>query len=98
MPDPDQPNKPSWKMRRRVFGITMVFSALIVFYVMFRWEDTRLAETLAVAAFALWGSVVAFYSGFATWEDIKLHDRPDRSPREEQPDLDHEGYTDHDYI
>lgn len=68
---------PSWTFRRRLFVATWLFSAgTVAVIIRWRWEsDSRLAETVVLAAFALMGSVVGFYSGFATWEDVKLNRR-----------------------
>jgi hypothetical protein len=64
---------PSWKLRRRaVFG-SMAFGAAIVAYVALRWEDLRIAETLALGGFSLIGAVVAAYVGGAAYEDVRLH-------------------------
>ena len=66
-------SKPSWRLRRRaVFG-SMVFGAFIVAYVAFRWDDTSLAQTLALGGFGLIGAVVAAYVGGAAYEDVRLH-------------------------
>ena len=68
--------KPSWKLRRRaVFG-SMLFGAAIIIYVAIRWDDTSLAQTLALSGFGLIGAVVAAYIGGAAYEDVRL--RPDR--------------------
>lgn len=67
--------KPSWEMRRRaVFG-SMVFGAVIVLYVALRWEDLRIAETLALGGFGLIGTVVAAYIGGAAYEDVRLYEK-----------------------
>lgn len=64
--------KPSWKLRRRaVFG-SMLFGAAIVIYVAVRWDDTSLAQTLALSGFGLIGAVVAAYIGGAAYEDVRL--------------------------
>lgn len=64
---------PSWRLRRRaVFG-SMVFGAAVVVYVALRWEDLRIAETLALGGFGLIAAVVAFYTGAATYEDVRLY-------------------------
>lgn len=61
--------EPSWKMRRRaVFG-TLVFAAGIILMVTIRWDDTELAQTLVLSMSALMGSIIAAYTGFATWQD-----------------------------
>jgi len=64
--------KPSWKLRRRaVFG-SMIFGAAIIIYVAIRWDDTSLAQTLALSGFGLIGAVVAAYIGGAAYEDARL--------------------------
>lgn len=63
---------PSWKFRRRaVFG-SLIFSMLLIVYVIVRWDSTRLAETLVLGAFALIGTVIAAYIGGAVYEDVRL--------------------------
>ena len=65
-------NMPSWKFRRRaVFG-SLIFSAIIIVYVAIRWDDTGIAETLALGGFGLIGAIVAAYIGGATYQDVKL--------------------------
>jgi peptidoglycan/LPS O-acetylase OafA/YrhL len=65
--------QPSWKLRRRaVFG-SMVFGAMVVAYVALRWEDLRIAETLALGGFGLIAAVVAAYTGTAAYEDVRLY-------------------------
>lgn len=66
-------NKPSWKLRRRaVFG-SMLFAMGIVIYVLVRWDDTSLAQTLVLSSFALIGTVVAAYIGGAAYEDVRTY-------------------------
>lgn len=68
---------PSWTLRRRaVFG-SLLFGAGVIVYVMIRWDDTTLAETLVLGAFGLIGAVVAAYIGGAAYEDVRLF-RPER--------------------
>lgn len=63
---------PSWKLRRRaVFG-SLLFGVIVIVYVMVRWDDTSLAETLVLASFGLIGAVVAAYIGGAAYEDVRL--------------------------
>ena len=63
---------PSWTMRRRaVFG-SLIFAGLVIVYVMARWDDTSLAETLVLGAFGLIGAIVAAYIGGAAYEDVRL--------------------------
>lgn len=90
---------PSWRLRRRaVFG-SLLFAMAVIAYVMIRWDDTSLAETLVLGAFGLIGAVVAAYIGGAAYEDVRLL-QPQRSPRspnaevydEDETDYDDEGY------
>jgi hypothetical protein len=68
---------PSWKLRRRaVFG-TLVFSAIMIAYVAYRWDDTRLAETIVLSMAGLMGAIVAAYTGFAAWEDRAIYGKQD---------------------
>jgi len=67
--DPLRLRQPTWKMRRRaVFG-TLVFAGGIITAVTIRWDDTELAQTLVLSMAGLMGSIIAAYTGFATWED-----------------------------
>lgn len=67
-----KPGVPSWRLRRRaVFG-SLLFAMFVIVYVMIRWEDTTLAETLVLGSFGLIGSVVAAYIGGAAYEDVRL--------------------------
>jgi multisubunit Na+/H+ antiporter MnhG subunit len=77
--------KPSWKLRRRaVFG-SLFFCAAVVIWVIIRWEDTRLAETLVLSAFGLAGAIIASYIGGAAYEDVRLH-KPLKTQREKEDD------------
>lgn len=63
---------PRWRLRRRaVFG-SMLFGVFVVMWTMLRWDDTRLAETLALGGFGLIGAAVGFYTGAAAYEDARL--------------------------
>jgi len=68
-----------------VFG-SMVFAAAILVYVMWRWDSTSLAETLALGSFGLIGTVVAAYVGGAAYEDVRLF-----KPQETEDDEEMEG-------
>ena len=81
--------KPPWKLRRRaVFG-SMIFAAVILVYVMWRWDSTSLAETLALGSFGLIGTVVAAYVGGAAYEDVRLFKRQDREDDDEMGEEPH---------
>lgn len=84
--------KPSWKLRRRaVFG-SMLFGAAIVIYVAFRWDDTSLAQTLALSGFGLIGAVVAAYIGGAAYEDARLFPHRDLTITRDNESLDASEY------
>ena len=68
--------KPSWKLRRRATFAAMAFGAFIVLYVAVRWDDLRIAETLALGGFGLIGAALATYTGSAAYEDVRLHGKP----------------------
>jgi hypothetical protein len=53
----------------------MVFGAFVVMWVLLRWDDTRLAETLALGGFGLIASAVGFYAGAAAYQDVRLWPR-----------------------
>jgi hypothetical protein len=56
----------------------MAFGALIVLYVAVRWDDLRIAETLALGGFGLIGAALATYTGSAAYEDVRLHGKTSR--------------------
>lgn len=75
---------PSWKFRRRaVFG-SLIFAALIILYVSIRWDDTSLAETLALGSFGLIGAIVAAYIGGAAYQDVRLYKQISLEDKKEQ--------------
>lgn len=50
----------------------MIFGMMVVTIVLLRWDDTRLAETLAYGGFGLIASVIGIYSGAAAYQDVRL--------------------------
>lgn len=64
--------KPSWKVRRKLFGYTIGFASFIMIYVIIKWEDLLIATELIAFATAVWLAVLGFYTTGATYEDIKL--------------------------
>lgn len=76
--------KPSWTLRRRaVFG-SLLFAGAVIVFVLFKWEDTSLAQTVILSSFGLIGAIVASYIGGAVYEDTKLHNQVSVTPTEEQ--------------
>lgn len=72
MADNNTNNKPSWRNRRRVLFLTLLFCAFCIAFVMVTGMDTQVAETIVLGAFALAGANVTAYIGFATHQDVKL--------------------------
>lgn len=63
----------SWKLRRRaVFG-SLIFAGAIICYVLFKWEDTSLAQTTVLSAFGLMGAIVASYIGGRVYEETRMN-------------------------
>ncbi|MBI1181085.1 MAG: hypothetical protein GC201_11040 [Alphaproteobacteria bacterium] len=60
----------TWRVRRRIIHLTLLFCAAQVAFLTLWGHDTRLAETLAWGAYALAGSVIGAYVFGAAWEDI----------------------------
>lgn len=59
----------SWKLRRRVVFGTLGFCAVIVLFLTFRGQDTRLHETIASGLIFLAGSVVMAYVFGSAYDD-----------------------------
>lgn len=73
--------KPSWKLRRRAVFMSLIFSMSVIIYILFRWDDTSLAQTTVLSAFGLIGAIVASYIGGAVYEDVRLN--PKKNSQEE---------------
>jgi hypothetical protein len=61
----------SWRVRRKVIFTSLSLCFIILLYLLFFGEDTRLNETLANGAFLLSGSVIGAYVFGAVWDDKK---------------------------
>jgi uncharacterized membrane protein len=89
--------KPSWKLRRRaVFG-SLLFGVAVIVYVAFRWDDTSLAQTLALGGFGLIGAVVAAYVGGAAYEDVRNY-QTDAAYLSGEPEITDYGLEGEDYV
>ena len=62
---------PTWRIRRRATFGTLGYCALVIAVVMWRWEDTRLAETLVLGAFGLAAAALGAYTGAAAYQDVR---------------------------
>lgn len=64
--------KPSWKIRRAIIIGSLIFCAIVIGYLTFFGEDTRLAETIALCAFGMATTVISGYVFGAVIEDVSL--------------------------
>lgn len=79
--------KPSWKLRRRAVFTSLIFAWAVIIYVALRWDDTALAETLVLSAFASAATVITAYIGGAAYEDVRLHEpSPEPEPIDTTPE------------
>ena len=62
-------DKPSWKIRRRIVILTLLFCAGVIAYLTGWAESTELAETIANGVLILAGSVIGSYVFGAVWDD-----------------------------
>lgn len=91
-------SQPSWKFRRRAIFGSLIFSALIILYVAFRWDDTQIGDTLALGAFGLMGAIVASYIGGATYQDVKLYRQISLNDKQEKVEEPADPYSDSGYV
>ena len=95
---------PPWKHRRRlIYGACVLAAAMIIFAAATYKTDTQVATQLIVGGVALLSIVLTAYTGFATYEDIKIWSRDnnfiDRNGNQinnQQSDID-EGDMDHEF-
>ena len=75
--------RPSWRIRRRIILVTLLFCAGEVVYLTVWGRDTGLHEALANGALILAGSVIGAYVFGAVWDDANVltSARPPRRPR-----------------
>ena len=67
--------KPSWRIRRRIVNLTLLFCASGVTYLMFYGDDTRLHESIAIGLLGLAGATIGSYIFGATWGDNNITDK-----------------------
>jgi cytochrome bd-type quinol oxidase subunit 1 len=81
------PSLPSWKLRRRaVFG-SLVFCGLLISWIVISGTDTPTAETALLGSFGMASVIVSAYIGFASYEDVKLH-QPQRKAVNDEEETD----------
>lgn len=64
--------RPSWRIRRRVVALTLLFCAGEIVYLTGWAGDTDLAKTIASGILILAGSVIGSYVFGATWDDSNV--------------------------
>lgn len=62
----------SWKMRRRFMWAVTLFCMYCITHVMWDGRDTRVNETIVMAAFLCMGGIVGSYVFGAAWQDINF--------------------------
>lgn len=76
MSDPAPTPRPvyvgSWKRRRRLIYLTLLYCAGHVSYLTVWASDTALHQQLAIALMGLAGTTLGFYVGGAVWDDHSI--------------------------
>lgn len=68
----DSNYSPTWKNRRRVIFLTLIFCAVCVSYIMIKGEDNEVNKVIVMWSFLLSGGTIGSYVFGATWESIRL--------------------------
>jgi len=80
--------RPTWKIRRKIVITSLLFCGIVIVYVVWSADDTRVNETALIGSFGLMGSVIASYVFGAVWDDktpdrqVGGRGRPNRGPGE----------------
>jgi len=64
---------PSWKIRKRIVYLTLLFCALIITYVTYKGADTRLNETIIQFSYMLGASTIGSFIFGAVWHDSSVN-------------------------
>lgn len=64
--------KPSWKIRRSIILITLLFCATIIIKIIWSGADTTTAQVALYGSFGLAGTVIGSYIFGAVWDDNNL--------------------------
>lgn len=64
--------KPSWKIRRSIILITLLFCAAIIIKIIWSGADTTTAQVALYGSFGLAGTVIGSYIFGAVWDDNNL--------------------------
>ena len=76
---------PPWKHRRRLIYFAVFLAAGMIIFAAATWRsDTGVATQLIIGGVSLLSIVVTAYTGFATFEDIRLWKHQGQEPVDEQ--------------
>jgi len=76
---------PPWKHRRRLIYFSVMLAAGMIVFAAATWRsDTGVATQLIIGGVSLLSIVVTAYTGFATFEDIRLWKHQEQEPVDEQ--------------
>lgn len=64
--------KPTWRIRRRVVVLTLIFCAGTVIYLLVWGADSKVNETIAMGSYFLAGSTIGAYVFGASWDDSNV--------------------------
>lgn len=64
---------PSWKYRRRAVFSTLIFGAVVIFYVLASGDDRPVLDTVVLSVAGLMGAALSVYTGASAYEDVRLH-------------------------
>lgn len=65
---------PSWRHRRRLIYASFALSVFMILFGAFTYiSDTEVAAQLIIGGVALISIILTAYTGFATYEDVKLY-------------------------
>lgn len=80
--------RPSWRIRRRIIILTLLFCAGEVVYLTGWGRDTGLHEAMANGAWFLAGAVIGAYVFGASWDDANILSAASRTRRPRRVDFD----------
>lgn len=80
-------NRPPWKERRRRIDLALIFCAVLIVWLLWRGDDTAIAQATITAAFGLAVILLSVYTGAAVVDDnnVMKHMGADAYQDEEPP-------------
>jgi len=64
--------RPPWKERRRRIDLALMFCAILIVWLLWRNDDTALAQATISACFLLAGALLSVYTGAAVVDDRNI--------------------------